>query len=123
MTDQIEEVRVYYLGKKWDAPITDGAIEVDDRLASAFLQGTIPCDLCQEMLVEGENILIMPNMGGHTECIIRSMMGDVAHLEGRCSCPGSSDTPLPGEDAQTYRESSLAAVQWLVDHGRGRFCE
>lgn len=120
MTDQIEEVRVYYLGKNWDAPITDGAIEVDERLASSFLQGTIPCDLCQEVLVEGENILIMPNIGGHTECIIRSIMGDVAHLEGRCTCNGPG-SPEPGEDAQTYRESSLAAVQWLVDHGQGRF--
>lgn len=113
--------QVFYHGKLWDAPMTDLAEKMSDRLAKSVLTGNVPCDLCAEPLLYEQNILLLPYIGGHLECQIRSVMGNVQHLEGRCICNNGKDNPLPGEEEQSYREESLAAVEWLIKHGRGRF--
>lgn len=119
---QMPEVLTVWHGRKWDAPLTDDALEFPEETARLVFDGRTSCDHCGEPMVYGENILLLPHIHGHLECHLRSMLGDVAHLEGRCTCNGPGH-PEPGEDAQTYRQASLAAVQWLVDRGQGRFCD
>lgn len=110
----------YYWGRKWDAPVTDDAILMDEALVDGLLPH--PCDLCREAMTKEDNILLTPGMSTHLECNIRSALGDVQHLEGRCICSRPGD-PIVHEDEkdQTYRESAKAAVQWLIDNKRGRF--
>lgn len=98
-----------YQGRKWDAPMTDDATE-----------GTVsgPCDLCTEPILPEDDALQLPFMRTHLECNLRSGMGDVAHLEGRCFCY----TGVPDDDEyDSYRDSARAALEWLLAHKRGRF--
>lgn len=81
------------------------------------------CDLCGELLQGDENVFLTTTMQSHTECRILAAMGDVAHLEGRCVCGDRDGYYTTEELAQTYREESLACVEWLVKHGRGRWAD
>lgn len=124
-----ERLPTYFSGRRWDAPMMDDSVEIDAAflekvLATNHLDG---CAFCGEPLVFGENIFMTATTVSHTECNIRAGMGDVAHLEGRCSCPigpnGTlvADRHTPEELEQTYRQESLAVVDWLIAHHRGRF--
>ena len=90
-----------YQGRKWDAPMTDDAVE-------GVVTGT--CSLCQEQITPDDNAIATTYMRTHLEW-------DVRHLEGRCSCAGGSDAA----EAETYRESARATLDWLITHNRGRF--
>lgn len=109
--------RTYYWGRKWDAPLTDEA----ELMPREWVGGT--CQLCNEPITTEDNVLYMPFTRGHLECVIRSGMGDVQHLEGRCLCfRGSGNEIVKDSDHYpTYRESSRATIQWLLDNHRGRF--
>jgi hypothetical protein len=50
----------------------------------------------------------------HKECGMRSVLGPVAHLEGRCYCHGGLDYETPGN---TKRQESLAVWAWVERHG------
>lgn len=98
-----------YQGRKWDAPMTDDAIKGEV---------TGDCDMCREPILPEDDALQLPLMRAHLECHVRSGLGDVAHLEGRCFCyTGVPDT----DEYDSYRDSSRAAIAWLVEHRRGRF--
>lgn len=111
---------VYYHGRNWDAPMTDDAVP-----ANAYLLSTLPspCDLCQESMEIGEDLLFLPYMRTHLECNLRSAMGDVQHLEGRCLCfLGSGNEVTKDSDKyETYREGAKAALKWIIIEGRGKF--
>lgn len=109
------DLPIYYHGRKWDAPLTDDAIEMAEELVAALLPQ--PCALCREAMTVEDDILLTPGMSAHLECNLRSGMGSVAHLEGRCLCCGGTDS----DDHQNYRESAKATLQWLLDNHRGRF--
>lgn len=115
--DPTEPLPIYYRGRLWDAPMTDGALPMTDELANALLPQ--PCALCQEAMLPTDDLLFTPGTCAHLECHIRIGMGDVAHLEGRCICSGGE--PLESDHYDTYRESAKATVQWLIDNNRGRF--
>lgn len=102
-----------YFGERWDAPLLDGNIT----------QVAVPvgraCLYCGEPIGAGDRGLMRLAVRGtadkptatqepaHMECDLRTMIGDVAHLEGRCSCSGH---PSSEPDSQTYREESLAVL-------------
>lgn len=102
--------RVLYQGRRWDAPATDFAIE-------AALAGK-HCSMCDE-LISGEDDAVRMGSYFHTECWLRSGLGDVAHLEHRCLCYGGGDHDEDG----TYREQSKRALEWLLAHRQGRWSE
>lgn len=112
----------YWHGRKWNAPMTDHAQEMSEEQVRTLLDGSHNCVMCQEPLLADQNVIQTPyGQLWHLECEIRSALGDVQHLEGRCICDGGTDAPLPGENERSYREESLATVQWLIDHRRGGF--
>lgn len=112
----------YWHGRKWNAPMSDAASLMDEEYARQLLDGSKDCLLCHEPMRYGQNIYQSPyRQIFHTECLIRSVLGDVQHLEGRCTCSGRPGELLPGEESQSYREGSLAVVEWLIEHGRGGF--
>lgn len=100
----------FYQGRRWDAPMADDAVLAD-------LTGQT-CGMCQEPVVEGDDAMALGSTF-HTECLIRSTLGDVAHLEGRCLCFGGRDHDEEG----TYREQSRRAMAWIIEHRRGRWRE
>lgn len=49
----------------------------------------------------------------HKECSLRSVIGSLAHLEGRCHCyGGSNETP-----GLTAREEAVRVWEWVQVHG------
>ncbi len=121
-SDEDEELRwpTYYWGRKWDAPMTDGAILMNETLVYALFPQ--PCNLCSEPITPDDDIWITPGMCFHLECTIRVFSGDVRHLEGRCICAGQPGPQEHDDDEdETYREGAKAALQWLIDNKRGRF--
>lgn len=105
-----EVPHVIYQGRKWDAPMTDGAIA-----------GTVTgqCDLCQEEILPEDNALQLPLMKSHLECQLRVGLGSVEHLEGRCTCCGGSDV----SQERSFREEARASLKWILLHGQGRFSD
>ena len=102
-----------YYGRLWDSPMTDDSLPVTD-LPEGF------CALCQEGFAEGDDILLLPHLRTHLECLLRSTLGDVDHLEGRCVCvPGGDHSEAT--DETSWRDQGRATVTWLIEHGRGRF--
>lgn len=120
-----EAWRTYYWGRKWDAPMTDDSRELPTDVAEAMFNGEVVtrCPFCVEPLGIEDDIFITPSIRSHLECNIRSAMGDVQHLEGRCLCSRGrgNEVTYDSDHYETYREGSKAALQWLIDHRRGRF--
>lgn len=115
----------YYLGRKWNAPVTDDAVLMDKEMVAKLLPH--PCNFCTEDMTVDDDLMWTPGIQAHLECEMRAILGDVQHLEGRCTCnppfgrgPGNEIT-LDSDHYDTYREGAKAALQWLIDHGRGRF--
>lgn len=100
--------KVGYQGRRWDAPMADDAVPAD-------LSGRT-CAWCDEPITPGDDAMRLGSTG-HTECILRSTLGDVAHLERRCLCFGGTNHDEDG----TYREQSRRVVEWLVAHRHGRW--
>lgn len=115
------DLPVYYRGRLWDAPFTDGALPMPDELAESLLPA--PCIWCDEPMAADDDILLLPAITAHLECHIRSFLGDIQHLEERCLCfRGAGNEEVRETDHyDTYRESAKASVQWLLDHNQGRF--
>ena len=83
-----------------------------------------PCLWCGEPFAEGDSGTRVPCVradGGvtpeyaHKECQLRSVIGDVDHLEGRCSCHMSTGT---GSSGLTKRQEAMAAWEWVIRHGK-----
>lgn len=94
------------------------------------------CMHCEEPVVEGESGLVIPCVrqgppgpdgepgrpvsnpeAVHKECHIRSIMGSVEHLEGRCgTCNGvAPDGPhRHPADMMSYRDQARAVIAWLA---------
>lgn len=97
---------VKYQGRWWDAPFTDDAVQAD-------LSGR-DCEYCREPITQDDDAVWQPYVLGHLECHLRSALGDVQHLEGRCICSGG---PAERDNSNaTYREEAKATLQWLLDN-------
>lgn len=101
-----------YQGRKWDAPLTD-------EFTLGVIEGN--CDVCLEPIEPNDDATQTPFMRAHLECSLRSVLGDVQHLEGRCTCVSPVEIRFPADEYKTYRDSARQALTWLVDHGQGRF--
>ena len=51
----------------------------------------------------------------HYECLIRSIVGSVGHLTGRCSCYADRDKAEEDPPEMTKREAALAAAELWVE--------
>lgn len=101
-----------YFGTRWDAPAFAEAIEVDVPVGAT-------CLFCTEQVEAGDSGTLTPYADGtgtagveavHIECWLRSLLGCVAHLAGKCSCYGGSD-----HEGYT-REDARATMAWLLAH-------
>lgn len=54
---------------------------------------------------------LIPFLTMHPECMFRSIMGSVTHIEQRCSCfvPGADETDPPGMSRREAARAALAA--------------
>lgn len=107
-----------YFGERWDSPMFDDVetIRVDTPAGK-------PCMWCEEPIADGDRGLlrsVVCDVQGewrgvlepiHAECDLRMGLGSVAHLTGRCSCTGATETPYPG----TRREEALAVLAIIDD--------
>lgn len=48
----------------------------------------------------------------HRECQLRSIIGNVAHLEGRCTPLCHGDGSAEGEPVKSYRDEAREAMEW-----------
>ena len=73
------------------------------------------CLWCHELIAAWDSGCVMPHIGPgytrtdapwHYECFMRSIVGPVAHILGRCSCVGGDDEDPPG---LTKRQAAVAA--------------
>ncbi len=71
------------------------------------------CFLCEEPIVEGE-ALADTNLPAHKECMLRSITGGIEHLTAPPDHPVGS---CYRDSTLTYRESSIAAAEWVEQHG------
>ena len=97
----------WYFGERWGAPILEGFLQVPTPIGE-------PCMFCVEPFVDGDQGLYLhserctPGPCGrgrptHRECFVRSIVGGIAHLEGRCTCCGGTVDP---DDGLGWRESA-----------------
>lgn len=97
-----------YQGRRWDAPMTDDMPVLD-------LTGQECC--CGELIAEGDDAVRLGSTF-HIECLIRSTLGSVDHLQGKCTCFGGHERL---DDEGTYREQARQTLEWMLQHGRGRW--
>jgi hypothetical protein len=104
----------------WPAPVCENA---NEHVKTPIGQR---CFACEEQIADGDNGVVMPYIGTdasgghfatvrpcHKECWIRSTVGSLAHLNGRCSCHGG-DEPDSG---MTYRQEAIAVYDWVSRRG------
>jgi hypothetical protein len=80
------------------------------------------CFDCGDEIKEGDQGQRMPYGGSdglrivnsHKECLLRNVMGPLAHLEKRCRCYGGTDHDTPG---LTKRQEAQAVWNWIKEHG------
>lgn len=107
-----------YFGVKYDAPAWDDAPELPTPVGQK-------CLLCEEEVLDGESGVIIMAMGPvgvgpapqHIECFLRSILGSVAHLEGRCICSGGTVEDM---DDRPYRVQARETMDRLTQEGMRR---
>lgn len=99
----------------------DGRLMEENRVP--FPEGQ-PCLLCGEAFAPGDSgeMTVAFTADGaareayiHKECMMRSVVGSVAHLEGRCICHGGEPGSAP---VRTLREDALATWAWIQAKGQ-----
>ena len=104
-----------WFGRAYGAPY-----ELDTPLAATPVGRA--CGRCNETIVEGDDGLIVPLLGGdaahadvpyHYECHLRGIVGGLNHQLGRCTCCGGTEPPDPPN--MSRREAARLAVKnWQV---------
>jgi hypothetical protein len=115
-----------WFGEPWPSGVCydeDGRLLTEMR--KDFPEGET-CPWCEEVFQPGDQGQAMPFGGAvsgvtirhqHKECLLRQVVGSLAHLEGRCSCYGGS--AIRPED-WTRRDEALAVwAYWLTRAQRG----
>lgn len=104
-----------FFGERWDAPAFDDAVAVEVPVGEI-------CRLCEEPIGESDSGILMGYIDGrgkgsispiHIECHLRSVLGSVAHLEGRCSC--ATGRHADDRSNLTWREQGQLVVEWVYD--------
>lgn len=123
---------IRWFGKMYDAPMYFSTAETSTPVG-------IPCVHCDEVIVEGDDGVVLPGGGispvcdpfhdgrvfnedgvpmcaFHRSCFLRGTIGSVAHVQRRCSCyvPGADEGDPP---EMTRRQAAEAAVvAWQNTH-------
>ena len=112
---------VVYFGERWDAPVFDGVL---------CRQAPTPvgekCRGCDEPVISGDQGFIHPLLSNHghgvvpihRECQLRSFLGGLEHLEGRCEYTGHCHV-LRRAAGRSIRDDALAVWDWVQRHGVG----
>lgn len=99
-----------YWGAPWPSGICDGGTQVATPIG-------IACALCAEPIAADDQGSFIGTMTGpapvHRECSLRSALGGIEHLT---AGPHVVGTCYEGSTL-TYRQSALAAWDWIQTHG------
>lgn len=114
-----------WFGTPWNACLNDdGTVDEDMRIPVPL--GKL-CLWCDEEFVEGDSGKAMPLFSEptvaavcfeHRECLMRSVVGGLDHLAGRCICHGEPPKDGLGSlaDGMTLRQEALAVDEYVVRH-------
>jgi hypothetical protein len=103
---------------EYRAPICE-----DDRHRVPTPIGEV-CYWCEEPIVEGDRGIIrpwvqidesIPTRPIHIECDLRSVIGPVAFLNGKCKHAGGTEPCF--DHNLTARQDALASWKWMREHG------
>lgn len=98
-----------YFGQWWDAPAYDDATKVETPVGT-------PCLMCGEEIAEGDSgnyfVGSLEGLPQHLECWLRSSLGSLEHLQGRCTCVAG------GREQGSYREQARAVMAWVLERRR-----
>lgn len=94
-----------------EAPADAACAHCAEPIAAGDFGVTIPywgaeSDGCQTQFVRVE--AGFPELAFHRECHIRTLVGSVGHLRGKCSCEGGAQEDPPG---LSKREAARAAAE------------
>lgn len=118
VTPVTSEAMEHYFGERWDAPAFDDAREVPTPVGEI-------CGYCEEAVAEGDSGILMTfleSLGArqrpvHIECWLRAALGDICHLDGRCTC---FDAENGEHDDRPWREQGRATMEWVRTRDGGR---
>jgi hypothetical protein len=70
---------------------------------------------CEELILPDEVLVDVPAARLHRECLVRSLVGSISHLEGKCSCfvPGAIEGDPPG---LTRRAAAKLVLTFVRSH-------
>jgi hypothetical protein len=98
----MSEPKYGWFGKTWGAPACTPEDHRETPVGSA-------CMWCREPIEAGDQgTLDMLGQPMHIECTIRSVVGGVNHIAGRCKCCGGTEEPDPPE--LTVRRAARLAM-------------
>lgn len=111
-----------WFGEPWPSGVCyDDDGRLIEEMRKPFPAGET-CPFCEEPLDEAadDSGQAMPFHGEtsavrhiHKECMLRSVVGSLAHLRGQCSCHGGDQ----GGPQVTARQDALAVWDWIARHG------
>lgn len=73
------------------------------------------CVHCDEPLPD-DYVIVGPDRGMHRECVLRNVVGSVAHQKRECSCFNPDHDGHDDEEAMTLREAAIAAAEYWRQH-------
>lgn len=123
MDDDLGTVR--WFGTPWPSPETPAPV-CDDPRAQVPAPVGEECLWCDEAITEADSGVTMPLIRAsgregvaayHKECNLRTVIGPVSFLEGRCRHADPPGTDPCHDRHLTKRQDALASWQWLHDHG------
>ncbi len=71
------------------------------------------CDFCEEEILPGEKPPHAPLVRMHNECMLRNILGSVAHHQQKCSCFGGTENDPAGV---SRRDAARLAVIEFARH-------
>jgi hypothetical protein len=109
-----------WFGEPWPSGVCyDDDGRLIEEMRKPFPAGET-CLYCTELFADGDSGQAMPcgRADGaseirhvHKECMLREVLGSMAHLEHRCRCYGGTDHDRSHADA-------LAVWEWVQRHGK-----
>ena len=112
-----------WFGEPWNACLTDEG-EVDEAMRIPVPTDKT-CAWCDEPFKDTDSGKAMPLMGTevpeilyqHRECLMRTVVGGLDHLAGRCSCHGTSDTLGSLSEGMSVHEEAIAVDEYITRYG------
>lgn len=96
-----------WFGESWGAPVNESLLHVETPVGRK-------CYWCEEVIEPGDTGFMQTTIRKegatiepvHLECQMRSVLGSVGHLNGKCPCYGGTEGDPEG---MTRREAAAAA--------------